>query len=300
MDWDDLRFFLAVARTGGLSAGMRELGVSPATIGRRIQSLEAALGVVLFERLNSGYVLTPEGRKILVRAEAAEAAIHAVARGVDGGRGELQGAVRLATGEALAAHLVAPHMPRWHGSHPALRLEFVTGVRTVSLTRREADVALRLIRPDQGDHVRRRVGSVGFGLYAAAGLVERNPDLRRDPWTVDLIGWDESMGDIPLATWVKEPALSRVATTATSMNVQLALARSGMGAAVLPCFVADAVPDLVRLAGPDGVGSLELWLVAHRDLSRTPRVRAVLEFLGDVCSREAARLRGELEAAFHF
>lgn len=293
MDWNDLRYFLAVARTGSLSAAMRELRVSQATISRRIQALEAALGVVLFERSNTGYVVTPAGRQIYARTEEAEAAILGVARGADAGRGSLQGSVRIATGEALASHLIAGHLKTFQSRHPALQLEFVTGFRAVSLSRREADLALRLIRPDQGDYTRRRVGSVGFGLYAASDLVEARPALRDDPWTVDFVGWDHSMRDIPMAGWVKEQASSRTVATSTSMNVQLALAKSGVGAAILPCFVADAVSGLVRLAGPAEVGSLDLWLVVHGDLSRVPRVRAVLDFVGDLCIRESARLRGE-------
>jgi len=298
MDWNDLRHFLVVARTGSLSAATRELHVSQATLGRRIQALEAALGVVLFERLNTGYVLTSAGREIQARAEAAEAAVLAVARGADGGRSTLQGSVRLATGEALASHLIAPHLVQFQSKYPALRLEFVTGIRAVSLSRREADLALRLIRPDRGDHVRRKVGTVGFGLYTGSVLVERCPDILQDPWTADLIGWDESMRDIPVAGWAEKHARAKLVATATSMNVQLALARAGLGAAILPCFVADAIPELVRLVGPAEIGSLDLWLVAHRDLSRAPRVRAVLDFVADLCSREATRLRGAENSAF--
>lgn len=290
MDWNDLRYFLAVARTGSLSAAARDLRVSQATIGRRIQALEAALGGVFFERLNTGYVLTSAGRQIQNRAEAAEAAVLAVARGADAERGSLDGSVRLATGEALASHLIAPHMPAFRTAYPALQIEFVTGIRAVSLSRREADLALRLIRPDEGDHIRRRVGQVGFGLYAASSLMEARPDIRENPWAFDFIGWDASMQDTPMAEWTKEQALSRIVTTTTSMNVQLALVRQGVGTAILPCFVADTIPELVRLVDPAGVGSLDLWLVAHRDLSRAPRVRAVLDFVRDICAREKSRL----------
>ncbi|HZH09611.1 MAG TPA: LysR family transcriptional regulator [Microvirga sp.] len=293
MDWDDLRYFLAVARTGSLSAATRELQTSQATISRRVQALETALGTVLFERLNTGYVLTSAGQEVQTRAEAAEAAVLAVVRGAAKEQGHVQGSVRLATGEALASHLIAPRIATFRAKHPGLRLEFVTGFRAVSLSRREADLALRLIRPDQGDYIRRKVGVVGFGLYAGSTLVNTFPDLRRNPWSVDFIGWDASMRDTPIAGWVKDGALDRIVGTATSMNVQLALARAGLGAAILPCFVADNVPDLERLAGPSDVGALDLWVVTHRDLSRTPRVRAVLDFIGDLCSQENARLRGD-------
>ncbi|MCZ4089254.1 LysR family transcriptional regulator [Sinorhizobium psoraleae] len=292
MDWNDLRYFLAVARTGSLSAATRELGTSQATIGRRVQALETALGAVLFERLNTGYVLTSAGREIQARAEAAEAAVLAVARGVDRELGQVQGSVRLATGEALASHLIAPRASLFRATYPALRLEFVTGFRAVSLSRHEADLALRLIRPDQGDYIRRKVGVVGFGLYASSASVDAHPALRCDPWSVDFIGWDASMRDVPMTGWIKGQALDRIVATATSMNVQLALARASLGAAILPCFVADSVPDLVRLAGPSDVGILDLWVVAHRDLSRVPRVRAVLDFVGGLCEQESARLRG--------
>jgi DNA-binding transcriptional LysR family regulator len=293
MDWNDLRYFLAVARGGSLSAASRETRVSQATISRRIQLMEQALGIALFERLNTGYVLTEAGRSILARAEAAESTILSIERGAAAAGTTLQGSVRLATGEALASDFIAPHVTRFRNEHPGLRLEFVTGFRAISLSRREADVALRLIRPDQGDHVRRRVASVGFGLYAAASYLETCAPSARDPWAVDLVGWDESMRDIPMAGWVKEPALSRVVATSTSMRTKLALVSAGIGAGVFPCFVADAVPGLQRLAGPSGVGSLDLWLVAQQDLSRSLRVRAVLDFIADLCREEKDRLRGE-------
>lgn len=293
MDWNDLRYFLAVARTGSLSAANRELQISQATIGRRIQALETTLGVILFERLNTGYVLTPAGREVRARVEAAEAAVLAVPRGIDKGHGHVQGSVRLATGEALASHLIVPHMAHFQSTYPALRLEFVTGFRAVSLSRHEADLALRMIRPDQGDYIRRKVGTVGFGLYASSSVVEARPSLWSNPWSADFVGWDASMRDIPMTGWVQGEALDRIVATATSMNVQLALAQAGVGTAILPCFVADGIPDLVRLTGPSEVGTLDLWLVAHRDLSRTPRVRAVLDFVGGLCGQESARLRGD-------
>jgi len=293
MDWNDLRYFLAVARTGSLSAATRELRISQATISRRVQALETALGTVLFERVNTGYVLTSAGHEVQARAEAAEAAILAVPRGIDKEYGHVQGSVRLATGEALASHLIAPRILSFRATYPALRLEFVTGFRSVSLSRHEADLALRLIRPDRGDYIRRKVGVVGFGLYASSALVDANPSLRLDPWSIDLVGWDASMRDVPMAGWVKDQALDRIVATATSMNVQLALARAGLGAAILPCFVADGVLGLERVAAPSDVGSLDLWVVAHRDLSRAPRVRAVLDFVGDICGQESARLRGD-------
>ncbi|HYC04946.1 MAG TPA: LysR family transcriptional regulator [Azospirillaceae bacterium] len=287
MDWNDIRHFLAVARTGGLSAAARQTGIAQATLGRRIQALEASLGVVLFERLNSGYVLTPAGRELLGRAEHAEAAMLAVARGADAAADELRGTVRLATAETFATHIVAPALGGLMARHPALRLEFVTGVRTLSLSRREADLALRIQRPDSGDHVRRKVGTVGFGLYAAAGA-----PVPADPWAADLLAWDEGSGSIPAAEWMAERGRGRVVATATSVTVQMALAKAGLGAAILPCFLADPDPGLVRLLPPAEVGSLDLWLVAHADLARAPRIRAVLDFLAETCATRAAQLRG--------
>ena len=288
MDWNDIRHFLAVARTGGLSAAARETGIAQATLGRRVQALEASLGVVLFERLNSGYVLTPAGRDLLGRAEAAEAAVLAVARGADASADDLRGTVRLATAETFATHIVAPALGGLVSRHPDLRLEFVTGVRTLSLSRREADLALRIRRPDSGDHVRRKVGTVGFGLYGAAGAAW--PD---DPWTADLLAWDEGSATIPAAEWMADRGRGRVVATATSVTVQMALAKAGLGVAILPCFLADPEPGLVRLLPPAGTGALDLWLVAHADLARTPRVRAVLDFLADTCAAQARLLRGE-------
>jgi DNA-binding transcriptional LysR family regulator len=288
MNWDDLRYFLAVARSGSLSAASRRLTDSPATISRRLEQLETALGHSLFQRQSRGLILTGSGQRLLERAETAEAAILALERAAAGEREDTGGLVRLATAEALASHLIAPALPALRAQHPALLLALRTEVRTVSLARREADIALRLIRPDQGDYRRQKVGTLGFGLYCASSL-----PLPAEPWGMAFIGWDEAYQDIPAASWVKEPALSRLAVTATSMLSQLALAEAGMGSVILPCLVANASPHLRCLLGPPDVGSLDLWLVTHRDLDRAPAIRAVRDFLASLCRDHAKRLRGE-------
>lgn len=289
MDWNDLRHFLAVARLGGLAAAARATGGSPATIGRHIQSLESALGVGLFERLREGYVLTPAGRELLGRAEAAEAAVDAVMRGASAGDDSVHGCVRLATAEAIAAYLIAPALPELRGVHPNLMVELVSGVSVVSLSRREGDLALRLVRPDHGDHSRRRVGMLGFGLYAAHKLADTRGT---NPWNLPLVGWDPTLAHLRTAEWLRRLGKGPVVATATSIGVQMALVHAGVGAAILPCLSAEDDPSLVRLAGPEEVGSQELWLVAHGDLSRVGRVRTVMDFVADLCARQAARLRG--------
>jgi DNA-binding transcriptional LysR family regulator len=170
MGWDDLRFFLAVAREQSLAAAGRTLRVSAATVMRRVGALEEALGVRLFTHHREGYALTSAGEELLVRAGRVEDEVGSLERALTGRDTRLSGTVRLATSENLAALLVVPALTRFHRAHPDIRVELALGVRAVGLSRREADLALRLVRPQQADLVVRRLGTVGFAVYGAAGM----------------------------------------------------------------------------------------------------------------------------------
>lgn len=166
MDWNDLRYFLCVARTGSLSRAAAELGVSVSTVSRRIVELEANLGATLFSRSPTGYTLTLEGERVLKGAEMVEAGVFAVERSAYGLADQPSGTVRLATSENIATDLVIPALARFREQYPLIRLEIVTSTVTAELESQEADIALRMVRPDRGNLKVRRLGRMTYSVYA--------------------------------------------------------------------------------------------------------------------------------------
>ncbi len=284
LDWDDLRVFLELARTGSLSAAARSLRLSHATVGRRLAALEEALGQTLVERRPDGYVLTGEGEGVRKLVEAMDERAQAIRRregnGEGGGAG-LTGTVRLTMTQALADRFVIPRLGPLRAAHPRLDLEVIADNRTLSLARREADLAIRLARPQRGDLVGRRLATLGYGLYAAPDA----PDA--------LIAYDESMAELPEALWLdRHGGGRRVAFRSNSVQGQLAAAVAGFGIAFLPCLLADGMPGLERHPLPGPPLTREAWLLVHRDRRDVPRVRAVIGHLVAVFSAERTRLEG--------
>ena len=167
LDWDDLRFFLAIARLGSLSAAAKDLHVAQSTVGRRLASLELSLGVRLLNRTPEGYVPTLAGQDVRAQAERVEAEAQTLERSVAGRDTRLAGLVRVTCAETIASTLVAPCLGSLHVEHPDLMIELIPNPRQLSLSMREADISVRLTQPDQHDLVVRRIGTVAFGLYAA-------------------------------------------------------------------------------------------------------------------------------------
>jgi DNA-binding transcriptional LysR family regulator len=170
MDWNDLRFFLAVASTRSLSGASAQLGVSPSTVSRRVGALEAALQLRLFRPRPDGYDLTEAGLKLLPAAERAEAQMRLFERGAREKEGDLAGPIRIEAPELLGQDVVLPVLAEFIESHPAIRVELRSSVGPVRLAGEEADIVLRLVRPEQGRYRQRRVGHISFGLYASTPL----------------------------------------------------------------------------------------------------------------------------------
>lgn len=278
---DDLRAFLAVARAGTLSGAARQLGLGLATVSRRMDRLEAAVGQPLFLRAQSGYLLTEDGRALVERAEETEAAARAVTSG-EAGPPELSGRVRLATAENLATALILPALPALRARHPRLSVDLVTDIRTLNLHRREADLALRMVRPERGNVSLQRLGTLGYGLYGAPGLT--------DGGAAEIIGWDAPHADLPAARWAARRLQGRgPSLTTSSLATQLAACVAGLGLAVLPHLLARP-RGLVCLERDLGVDQ-PIWLAIQSDLARSRRVRAV----ADLCRATVQSHRDALE-----
>ena len=305
MEWDDLKHFLAVARTGSLTEAARALKASAATVGRHIEALETRLGARLFEHRSTGYILTELGRSVMVRAEEAEAAVLAVEREVQGVDLRLSGTVRVATTEDLSAMVIVPALPELRARHPGIEVEMLGRIDLSNLTRRDADLALRTVRPERGDLLVRRIGAVDLAVYCSRSYAEAH-GLGKGPVDfakVEIITWVEEMAMLRAGPWLAERAADAVVSLRVNTTRLLYDAcRAGLGLAVLPCFGADHEPDLVCLMPPEEVLSVDAWVVMHRDLAQTARVRAVAEFLaglGPRLSRDRGRNRPLAEDEWH-
>ncbi len=294
LNWDDARVFLAVARKGSLMAAAGFLGSGVATVSRRIERLEQALAVPLFVRHQTGYRLTDEGAALLPKAEALENAAQNFESQADR-QAEASGPVRLATAENLANPIIIPSLPDLLRQHPNLELEIATDVASVNLHRRDADLALRMVKPDRGHVTVRRLATLGFGLYGARDYLDgrsRNPEA--GPTEDDaFIGWSEAQSHLPAAQWIERKLRGRPAVIATTtLSAQLNAATTGLGLAVLPHFLAREV-GLIEVAQELGVDQA-IWLVIHSDLTQSRRVRAVADHLCDVILSQRGRLSGRI------
>lgn len=299
-DWNDLRAFLAVAETGSTLAAGKRLRVSQTTAARRVAALEQALDVTLFERRQAGYVLTPVGEELVGKARAVEAAAVALAESAATKTRELSGTVRLTTQEFFAVTLLAPILRELHDAYPDIRIELDTGEELRDLAAGEAEVALRTCgAPEGGGLVGRRIADDRWAFYCSRAYAEAHgvPHSRKDLRNHPIIGGGGQQIWRIYGAWLKENGLEgAVAMQHGSAMGLLASVRSGIGLAVLPCFVADLDPDLVRCLPPteDDRG---LWLLTHERLRHTPRVRAVLDFLADRLMRMAREQRAHAAAA---
>ncbi len=293
LEWGHLRFFLELVRSGSLSRAARRLGVDRNTVARRVAALEAELGLPLFERGPQGWSRTPAGDELAAMASHVEEDVLALARHVDARDRAVAGTVRLTTAAHLAAQLVVPAVPALRQRHPGLVLEVVADQRIFDLTRREADLALRMGRPRDASPglVARKLSDVAYAVYAARGTAAARRgavDLADDAF----LGLDEAMAGAPQERWLERVAPGRrVVFRSNSTASLVAAVRGGVGVAVLPRFAADPDPGLCRLDGPEPA-SHELWLLVHADLRRSPRVQAVIEWVDELVARARPALAG--------
>ncbi len=276
-DWEDLRHFVALAREGTLSAAARLLGVDHATVARRVAALEADTALKLVDRRARSYQLTEDGKRIAAAAVPMEEAAFAVRRAVQATMPGLRGEVSISSPPSLANALLAPHLFRLRRRHPGIRIKLIGEKRTASLNRGEADVALRLSRPHEPGLIARKIGNFGFGLYGSANYLKETP---RHAFA--FIAYDDSMDDAPQQKWLRTMAAgNEIVLRTNDLENQAAAARTGIGLAVLPRFLGDGDPRLKRYPAAPEPPSRDVWLLVHRDLHRTPLLRAVMEFLAD-------------------
>jgi DNA-binding transcriptional LysR family regulator len=286
--WDDIRFFLAVSRAGSLSGAARRLGVGHVTVGRRVASLELRLGVKLLSRTPDGFVPTATGEAVLKRCAAMEEAALDLERMAAGRDARAAGSLRLTATEGLAQRVVVPAVAALRRSHPDLRIDLAVGVRSLDISRRDADLAVRFARPTGAALVGRRLGEVGYALYAArAYLAARGVPTRGSGLAGhDLISFTGAPASTSPFFMGESLDGARLAVRCDNPLIQRDAAASGLGVAELACFLGDGSGDLVRL-WPDELPVLRsAWLVVHEDLRRSARVKAMSAALLDQFRRQ--------------
>ncbi|OBQ62396.1 LysR family transcriptional regulator [Mesorhizobium loti] len=280
VDWEDIRHFLAVAQHGTLSGAARSLRVDHATISRRLAALEAALNVRLVDRLPRSSRLTPVGRQVLERAVEMEAGANGILRLAKAAHAPLSGRIKLSAPPVLVAHLLAAQLPRFRAAYPDIRLSLSAEGQQVSLSRREADVALRLVKPNEANSVARKIGTMPYGLYAHRSYPQLTAPER---W--QFVAFDPSFAHMPQQQWLLRMAGDRpVVCELNQISEHLIAVRAGVGVAGLPCFLGQQDRDLIRIDHDVPSFSRDIWLAVHRDLRNTPTIRAVMDFTTAVVS----------------
>lgn len=280
MDWDDLRVFLAVAKTGSLTRAAQTLDLSQPTVGRRIAALEKRTGARLLERTPTGYISTVAGAAILSSLERMEGEALSVERMISGHDAGLSGTVRVTAIEWFAARTLAPIYAEFTLANPEVTIELLTDVRLFSLTRREADIALSFNRFDQADIFQRKVAEVPHALFAAPSYVERygKPSCADGMSGHAVIQMDEQHGGQVDAEWLAGLAAgARIVLRSNSREAQARACAGGAGVAVLPRCLGEKTQGLVEIVTPSPPPCRTVWLGVHRDVRQTPRVRALVE-----------------------
>ena len=301
LDWNDLRYFLAVAREGSTLAAAKRLRTSQTTVARRVAALEAALGIPLFERRQAGYVLTPGGDSLVAEAAEVERTASAFSEAALAQARELSGTVRITTEEIYAITLLAPLLAELHQRHPEIRIDLDTSQQVRDLGAGEADISLRSTSEERhpAGLVGRRLSVDDWTLYCSRDYAARHgapttlEELRNHP----IIGGGGGNLWRHYQAWLQNLGLEdQVAMHHASSGGLLSGVRSGFGIAVLPCVIADGDPELYRCIPPRTQHGRVLWLFTHDRVRHSPRVRTVIDFLYDGLKRHIARLQEKAAA----
>ncbi len=269
---------LAVAEAGSLAGGARLLGVNHTTVLRRVTAFEASVGVALFVRSPTGYVLTAAGEEIAAAARAMQDTVHEVERKVAGRDLRLTGTVRVTAADTLAVSILPAALASFTRAQPAIALELTTTSTMANLSKRDADVAVRPTVKPPSHLVGRRIATVAIALYASPSYLAQHPARR----ALDKHAWlapDDSLAGTTIARWMAREVSVAPVLRADTLTSLAHAAVAGHGVCALPCYVGDLHPDLERVRGPIAEIATELWVLTHEDLRGTARIRAVIDHL---------------------
>lgn len=281
LNWDGLRFFIAAAESGSLTAAATVLGSNQPTVGRYIDTLEAELGVKLFQRSVKGLSLTEEGALLLGQCQDIQTAVARIERTISGEE-RISGTVRVALPEGICLEVLTPLLPQFYLEYPDIRLILNVSSNTANLTRGEADIAVRLFRPREANLVVRRLGEMGMGLYASRNYIDTfgHPLQAEDLAKHRVIAYGDQLATLPENQWLIEhssPSSPVLCSDSTSTRLRATVA--GVGISIQPHMFAGANPHLAPLLHDFLLPGHEMFLVYHNDLRRVSRIRAVVNFI---------------------
>ena len=274
-DWDDVRYAVVLARCGSLAAAARQLAVDQTTVSRRLRVLETCMGTPLFERMKGQLTPTPAGRILLERGERMEMEMAAICHLASDRQVLIQGVLRITAVDALVSHYLARYLAELRGCYPDLSVELIASSKSLDLNRREADIAIRLARPIEGDLVVRCLGKLAYGIYGPRD--QAAPAAWTDaPW----VAYEHALDQVPEMHWLAENVgHQRVTFRCNNMDALATAVADGLGLCILPSFLGSRHASIRCLSGEAPVLCREMWLVVPTGLRDIPRVRAVSEWL---------------------
>lgn len=290
MNWDDVRVMLGVARHGAVRPAARDLRVHHATVLRRIDQLEADLGVRLFDRTPDGYVLTSAGEDLQDAATRVEADLLSVERRIEGTDHALAGTVRVTMPEPLATRIFLPQLPELQSTYPRLNITVITTNDMLDLARMEADIAIRANNNPPNDLVGRRLFKYGAAIYASRDYLQDH-DPVGEPQDARWLGWEDQDTE---PAWIAQTPFPSVpvGVRCPGLTAQHAAAEAGLGLSYLPCIVGDASPALMRVPPSEPTPARDIWVLTHEDRKRQARIRAVMDFAIDILIEGRTAIEG--------
>lgn len=289
VDWNDLPLLLAIAREGRLRAASKALGVDSSTVSRRLAAAEERLGAQLFTRDLDGYQPTDAGLAVVEAAEEIERKVHALFQEARQTAGDVSGPVRITSVDALLSDWLVPRLPGLLELYPQLEIKLIPENRRLSFSRGEADLALRLSRPDEDAAIRmRRVGSLGAAIYGHQKFAHIGPEAwGEQPWLL----YNDDLADASPMRWIAKAAPNaRVQLRSSAIPILVEACKAGLGLALLPCISVKG-PGLHRLSVED-LPALDIWLLSHRETASIMRFRVVAEWLAAQLMADQALLAG--------
>ena len=294
IDWAELPYFLAVARTGSLRAAADLVDGTHATVDRHLRSLESSYGVRLFERSTTGLSLTPAGESLVPMAEDAELAVISARRRIEGLDREAAGTVRVTAPPFLAFDILAPIFARFAERYADIDLDITLTNRFQDLTRSEADVSVRVAHAVSDDVIGRRVLQYASGIYASRDYLAKNWDTRgKKGEGLHWIGWGDAS---PMPDWVRDSPFPRASLRHAMREGDMVryMVQQGQGMSYLPCFMEKYLPGLVRVPGTQAALDRSIWLLLHADLRKTTRVRLFVDYMAQALKALRSEFLGPL------
>ena len=292
MNWEQLHTFHTLLAQGSITKTAKVLSVHPTTVTRRIAELEKFVGVRLLKRKNNSYMPTGDGDKALEIAHKMAEQVRIFQQFQEQLSDEICGTVRITTIESFVINCLLPHMPALRKKYPQLNLEFISSDLNLSFTRRETDLAIRFSKPSLMNTVSKKLGDVGFALYA-----NRNSQQDWSGYSSDEIDWvsyDDEYLFLPEAKWLaKTMKKTKPIIKSTNAGVLKKAIQVGLGVGILPCYRGDSESALVRISGPEAVVSREAWLLMHDDYRSNPTTGCVIQWIADIFNAEQKLISGQ-------